>query len=149
MNGLDWLKTMQAETRKLSSISGDLEKLSSAASILGYNGLAGKLLEISDHVHKIQCRIIKATNRKVDAERMVILYKSKMTSEQKYLLDKNPHLIPVSRLDDGDWLVLDSEGPKGQPGSIDLYGPYILTLDGKVQEVNYHFAKYHDVPVPY
>jgi len=35
----------------------------------------------------------------------------RMTSAQRALLERNPHLVPAARLEDGDWLVLDREGP--------------------------------------
>jgi hypothetical protein len=68
-----------------------------------------------------------------------------MTGEQREIYVKNPHLVPAALLPDGDWLILDA-GPVGANG--EPMGPYILTRDGKVQRVNYHYRYYHGFDVP-
>ena len=56
-----------------------------------------------------------------------------MTSEQRAVLADTPYLVALDELPDGDLLVEDKDG----------YGPYILTRDGKVQEVKYHYHIWH------
>ena len=67
-----------------------------------------------------------------------------LTADQAELLANNPHLTPVEVLSDGDILVLDLEetNPEVFP---DGFGPYILTTDGRVQGVNYHYRHSHGV----
>ena len=74
-------------------------------------------------------------------------YAAALTPEQQALFGKNRHLVPVSRLDDGDWLVLDNQDP-GYHWALTHFGPYVLTRDGKVQDVNYHYKVYHGYEVP-
>ena len=56
------------------------------------------------------------------------------TSEQEAILRTNKHLEPAYKLYDGDWLVSDVNPD---------FGPYILTTDGLIQDVEYHYLKYH------
>lgn len=68
------------------------------------------------------------------------------TPEQLLVLGKNSHLVFASMLGDGDCLILDSGGPGSQTLQYlyaPHYGPYVLTKDGKIQDVNYHFATHH------
>ncbi len=50
------------------------------------------------------------------------------------VLENNPHLIPRDMLPDGDMLVSDRDQE---------FGPYILTRDGAVQDIPYHYEQYH------
>lgn len=73
-----------------------------------------------------------------------------LTEAQGCTLGKNLHLVFASMLDDGDCLILDSDGPDHR--SLQYlyaphYGPYVLTTDGKVQDVNYHYATHHGLKV--
>jgi hypothetical protein len=58
----------------------------------------------------------------------------KLSQVQVGILEKNPHLIPRDILPDGDMLVSDQDQE---------FGPYILTRDGTVHDVEYHYDKYH------
>jgi len=70
------------------------------------------------------------------------------TTEQQELLANNAHFIPVAILDDGDVLIFQGAGPMGGPyegGYIAKYLAYVLTRDGKIQGVSYHYENCHDV----
>jgi hypothetical protein len=75
--------------------------------------------------------------------------KLEKTPQQEVLLMHNPHLVAAERLSDGDWLLLDKGSAPDRIFPNGHYGPYILTTDGKVQNVNYHYATYHGLPVPF
>jgi hypothetical protein len=64
------------------------------------------------------------------------------TDAQAELLGKNPHLVPVADLGDGDILVLDKQQPNGEL-EIGHFGPYVLTTEGYVQDVNMHYHIRH------
>lgn len=85
----------------------------------------------------------------LDADNLAILLRRGRTAAQERLLCDNPHLIAVERLSDGDLLVVDNQPAPPNFFPTGPYGPYVLTRDGKVQDVNYHFAVYHKVPAPY
>ena len=70
-----------------------------------------------------------------------------MTAAQKQLLDANLHLFAVARLEDGDLLVVDMQPAETFPNGH--YGPYVLTKNGYLHDVNYHYGKYHAVDCPY
>lgn len=61
---------------------------------------------------------------------------SVMTEAQEQVIKENGHLVPLAALPDGDWLVGDV---------VPDFGPYVLTTDGRVQGVNYHYSRYHDI----
>lgn len=61
-----------------------------------------------------------------------------LTSQQVSALEGKPHLNPIEVLSDGDLLMTDNESKPDYP-----LGPYILTKDGKIQDVNYHYSNYH------
>lgn len=65
----------------------------------------------------------------------IVMCKSMGTDLQKWMLDSNPHFLPVEMLSDGDILVIDIEG----------YGPYILCKNGYIQVVEYHYKHYHGI----
>ena len=70
------------------------------------------------------------------------------TPEQQQLLADNDHFIPAAILDDGDLMILQDAGPMGGPYEgehIAKYLPYVLTRDGKVQGLSYHYQNYHEV----
>jgi len=54
-------------------------------------------------------------------------------------------------LEDGDALVLDKTvpGPEGIFGVLGHFPAYVLTRDGKVQDVYYHYRVHHKVSVPF
>ena len=70
-----------------------------------------------------------------------------MTGYQQNLLDKNPHLVVVSNLDDGDVLVLDNQSASDVFPNWH-FGPYVLTKAGYMQDVNYHYRFHHGCDVP-
>jgi len=72
-----------------------------------------------------------------------------LTEEQRYILEQNRHLVPVERLGDGDWLVLDNVPPQSDVFPDGHFGPYILTIDGKLHDVNYHYSECHGIYVPW
>jgi hypothetical protein len=65
------------------------------------------------------------------------------TPEQQQVLERNTHLRRVSTLEDGDLLIIDlgiadrSVFPNGH------FGPYVLTKEGYVQDVNFHYQMHH------
>lgn len=61
-------------------------------------------------------------------------FRADLTIEQWEVFVNCSHLTLASRLEDGDVLVLDEN---------ELFGPYVLTRDGKVQDVYWHYQKYH------
>jgi hypothetical protein len=72
------------------------------------------------------------------------------TQAQATFLERNSHLVPVERLADGDLLCLDrmqwpEEAWKNTPLEGEHFGPYVLTTDGKVQGVTYHYEREHGV----
>ena len=73
------------------------------------------------------------------------------TPQQQELLAANDHFIPAAILDDGDVLILEDAGPLGGPyegGHIAKYLVYLLTRDGKVQGLSYHYQNYHELGAP-
>jgi len=72
--------------------------------------------------------------------------KTHCTSKQaKFLRENMTHLEMVSMLDDGDMLIVDTGKPMDSSWNNGHYGPYVLTTDGKLQDVNYHYAHEHSV----
>lgn len=67
----------------------------------------------------------------------------KLTDYQYKFLKDNDHLAAVSFLDDGDVLVLDLVAARERPEGH--FGPYVLTGEGKLQLVNYHYAVGHQL----
>ena len=70
------------------------------------------------------------------------------TPAQQEMIAKNDHLVPVDVLADGDVLVLEDAGPLGgsyEGTHIAKYLVWVLTCDGKVQGLSYHYQNYHDV----
>ena len=61
-----------------------------------------------------------------------------LTPQQINTLESCPHLDPIEVLSDGDLLVIDNESKPDY-----TLGPYILTKDGKIQGVDYHYSNYH------
>lgn len=72
------------------------------------------------------------------------------TQAQQDLLQENPQFEVLDRLTDGDLLIADQidrptaalEHPHRQST------PYVLTRDGKVQEVGYHYRYFHLRNIP-
>lgn len=72
------------------------------------------------------------------------------TQQQQHQLHKNPHRKVLDKLIDGDLLIVftinrpieNLDHP--HPESI----PYILTKDGKVQGIGYHYRYYHLADIP-
>lgn len=62
----------------------------------------------------------------------------RLTRHQLRVLNDNDHLVHGGQLDDGDLLVLDK---------LAGAGPYVLTRDGKVQGVDYHYHRHHAFPM--
>jgi hypothetical protein len=72
-----------------------------------------------------------------------------ITVSQETLLVNNPLFVVASYLDDGDLLILDTT-PTDSPVFIDgHFGPYVLTREGYVQNVHYHYRRNHGLAVPY
>jgi hypothetical protein len=71
------------------------------------------------------------------------------SSQAKFLRDNMSHLEMVSMLEDGDMLIVDNGKPMDSTWNNGHYGPYILTREGHLQDVNYHYSKYHSVNCPY
>lgn len=72
-----------------------------------------------------------------------------LSKAQKALLDSSSHLLAVSCLDDNDLLVLDLGKPQTESWNNGHYGPYVLTVNGDLQDVNYHYAHYHGKQCPF
>lgn len=73
------------------------------------------------------------------------------STEQQELITANDHFFPAAILDDGDLLILQHAGPMGGPyegGHIAKYLVYVLTRDGKVQGISYHYEHHHDLSAP-
>jgi len=72
----------------------------------------------------------------------------RFSQAQINLLARNDHLVAVEVLTDGDLLVLDT-GTANLEAFLDgHFGPYILTRNGRLQGVNYHYRHGHRVDVP-
>lgn len=71
---------------------------------------------------------------------------TELSPGQRHLLSTNAHLLPVEVLADGDLLVLDRTPAPNFPQGH--FGPYILDLEGRLTDVNYHYGRYHQQPVP-
>jgi len=69
------------------------------------------------------------------------------TIQQEFLL-KNRHVIFLAVLPDGDLLCAD-EGYVTVSGVIKPYGPYVLMVDGKLQNIFYHYAICHEQDIPF
>lgn len=70
------------------------------------------------------------------------------THAQANFLVLNDHLRAVSRLEDGDLLIVDL-GENDRENSSGHFGPYVLTVDALLQDVNYHFKNSHGIPCPF
>jgi len=73
------------------------------------------------------------------------------TPAQQEMLGKNSYFIPADILSDGDVLILQDAGPMGGPYEgrhIAKYLAYVLTRDGKVQGLSYHYQNYHELGAP-
>lgn len=70
-----------------------------------------------------------------------------LTDQQKAALATMPLMIAVDTLPDGDVLVLDREHPRPHQ-AIRYFGPYILTREGALHAVNWHYRTHHLVQVP-
>ncbi len=76
----------------------------------------------------------------------------KKTKYQFEILEKCPHFIPIAKLPDGDILVVDKTTIAASDHFItgaSHYGPYVVTLNGFVQDINYHYAKYHNLEIAF
>lgn len=62
-----------------------------------------------------------------------------MTAEQERVFVQLQHLCPLEVLPDRDILTADGDNAE--------YGPYIVTVTGKVQSVAYHYSRYHQVNI--
>jgi hypothetical protein len=71
-----------------------------------------------------------------------------LTPEQMAILARTVHLVVVEALADGDLLALDTGAANPEVFPDGHFGPFILTGDGKVQDVNYHYRYGHGVGVP-
>ena len=70
------------------------------------------------------------------------------TQGQQYTLKKYPNLRVAQSLEDGDLLVLDTQ--RSLISVTGNSGPYIITRDGALQDVNYHYQTRHAMPdVPF
>ena len=72
-----------------------------------------------------------------------------LTREQVNLLGANTHLLAVSTLEDGDLLVLDTSPTSPDVFPDGHFGPYVLTTEGHLQDVNYHYREHHLLDVPH
>lgn len=73
----------------------------------------------------------------------------KCTDAQNHALNILQHILVLNTLPDGDMLVADKDAATDQRGVvIHEFGPYILTRDGALQSVPYHYHHYHDRPIP-
>jgi len=73
------------------------------------------------------------------------------TPEQRQLLELNERFIPAAILDDGDLIILEDAGPMGGPYEgthIAKYLPWMLTRDGKIHGISWHYQHYHDLSIP-
>ena len=73
------------------------------------------------------------------------------TPEQQELLDQNAYFIPAAIFDDGDILILDDAGPMGgryEGSHIAKYYPWVLTRDGEIQGISWHYQNRHDLASP-
>ena len=73
------------------------------------------------------------------------------TTEQEATLADNERFILAGILDDGDLLILEDAGPMGgryEGGHIAKHDPWILTRDGKVQGLSYHYQYHHELGAP-
>ncbi len=71
-----------------------------------------------------------------------------LTPCQLGILARAVHLVVVEVLADGDLLVLDTGAANPAVFPDGHFGPFILTGDGKIQDVNYHYRHSHGVDVP-
>lgn len=63
--------------------------------------------------------------------------------KQAKFLTNNPHIYPLHNLPDGDLLVIDQGYPDPQQ-----FVPYILTIEGELQQVLHHYNTYHRMIIP-
>ena len=71
-----------------------------------------------------------------------------LTPEQLAILARTAHLVVVEVLADGDLLVLDTGTANPDVFPDGHFGPYVLTGNGWLQGVNYHYRHSHGVNVP-
>jgi len=73
------------------------------------------------------------------------------TTEQQESLERNARFIPAAILDDGDLLILEEAGPLGgtyEGTHIAKYLYWILTRDGRINGISYHYQHCHDLGAP-
>ena len=67
------------------------------------------------------------------------------TPAQAKILQRNPHLMPVDMLHDGDILLIDTaDFPRAEACLMEpRFGPYVLTQNGRVQDLTTHYIWNH------
>ena len=72
----------------------------------------------------------------------------KLTYRQRAVIGSTTHLQVLEILPDGDALVADL-GTAISDSFPGHFGPYILTKNGLIQDIHYHYSNFHGLNLPY